>query len=152
LKPTVIYITLFLLVCNLANGQSKVIYGRVLSEDLEPVTFATIRADTSVAGHADKDGRFKISIPANTQTLSFGFVGMENTTINLSSDCDTVELIMMDNWHYDFLPLKKINKLRLKRFKRLPGLHLQAYRSKLFLKNDICYSMKFIPFNWAAIK
>lgn len=148
LKATIIFIAILIFGGSSLNGQSRVIYGRVIDEDMETVPAVNIRADTSVIGQTDMEGRFRINVPSNTQTLTFLFVGMKTTTIHLNSGCDTVELVMMGNYSYDFISLRKVNRLELKRFKKLPELHLQAYKKGIFLKEDMCYSMEFIPIKY----
>ena len=45
----------------------------------------------------------------------------------------------------DFMSSNKINRLRLKEFKQLPELYLQAYNKGLFGKSTVCYSRQFEP-------
>ena len=89
------------------------------------------------------DGRFKISIQQETDSLLFRYVGMEWTDIRLKKDCDTVKVVMMYGVLYDFITLKKVDKLRKKRFDNLPNLHSEALKNGLFEKNNICYERVF---------
>lgn len=125
-------------------GQTRTIVGRVLSEDLETLPVVEIHLmDTLLLGKTDFEGRFKIQIPQDAYKLIFSFIGMEWTTIQLNKTCDTNEVIMMYDGTYDFMSPEKIDKLRLKRFKKLSGLHLQAHKKGLFLEPSACYTRIF---------
>jgi hypothetical protein len=142
-NKTILIIAVLFLSLNL-KGQTRTIIGRVISEDLEPLLMIDIKnADTVLLGKTDMDGRFKISIPQGIDRLVFREVGMERTEIILSKDCDTVEVIMMYGVIYDFITLKKVDKLRKKRFDNLPNLHSEAVKKGLFQNNNICYERDF---------
>ncbi len=89
------------------------------------------------------DGFFNISIPQETDSLLFRYVGMEWTDIRLKKDCDIVEVVMMYDGTYDFMSSKKIDRLRKKRFDKLPTVHSEALRNGLFKNNNICYDRDF---------
>ena len=126
------------------NGQTRTIIGRVISEDLEPLPGLDIENSENVLlGKTDMDGRFKISIPQETDSLLFRYVGMEWTDIKLRKDCDTVEIVMMYAGTYDFMTSRKIDRLRKKRFDNLPSLHSDAVENGLFEKNNTCYERFF---------
>lgn len=74
------------------------------------------------------------------------FAGMESTTIELADTCDEVELVMMFSRIYDFKTLKKVDRLRKKRIKKLPALHKQAFEKGLFKTDKACYTQKFISY------
>jgi hypothetical protein len=142
----VIFIVLFL---NLnLNGQTRIISGRVISEDFESLPILDIRnSDTVLLGKTDMAGRFIISIPQETDRLLFSYLGMEWTEIKLRRDCDTVEVVMMYDGTYDFMTLKKVDRLRKKRFDNLPNLHSDAVKKGLFEHDDICYERVFEEYN-----
>src|SRR5512145_2899623 len=77
------------------NGQTRTIVGRLISEDFEPLPGLDIRnSDSVLLGKTDMDGRFKFSIPQETDSLKFRYIGMEWTDIRLNKDCDTIEVIL----------------------------------------------------------
>jgi hypothetical protein len=126
------------------NGQTRTIIGRVISEDLEPLPGLDIEnSDNLLLGKTDMDGRFKISIPQETESLLFQYVGMEWTDIRLKKDCDTVEVVIMYDMIYDFMTSRKIDRLRKKRFDNLPNLHSDAVENGLFGNNNTCYERFF---------
>ncbi|MFZ5942159.1 MAG: hypothetical protein ACOYXB_16450 [Bacteroidota bacterium] len=147
MKITIIILTVLLSSLNL-NGQTRIIYGRVISEDIEPLPGLVIEnSDNVLLGKTDMDGYFKISIPQETDRLVFCYVGMERTEIKLEKDCDTVEVVMMYAGTYDFITLKKVDRLRKRRFDNLPNLHSDAVKNGLFENNNVCYERVFKEYN-----
>lgn len=128
--------------------QTRTITGRIISEDLESIPAASILyIDSTLIDRTDLDGRFKIEVPSLTDSLLFSFVGLEWTAIQLSSDCDTLEVVMMVESIYDFITLKKVDRLRMKRFKKLPKIHQQAFEQGLFNTQHPCYKQTFEFYN-----
>jgi hypothetical protein len=128
-------------------GQTRTISGRVIAEDLEILPRVSIQnSDTLILGTTDIDGDFKIEIPFETKKLLFGLVGMEWKSINLSDNCDHLDIILMYDGTYDFMLASRIDRLRTKRFKKLPAIHQLAYKRGVFLTEKPCYEFKFIPF------
>ncbi len=126
-------------------GQTRLIQGKVIDEiSFECIPYATIYSfDTIEIGKTNIEGQFKIEIPQNTERLIFAFVGMEWAPIKLHSNCDTIEIIMMNSSTYDFISLKKVERLRMKRFKKLPKLHKEAYEKGIFKTLESCYEQTF---------
>lgn len=116
----------------------------MISEYLEPLLGLDIENSENVLlGKTDMDGRFNISIPQETDSLLFRYIGMERTDIRLKKDCDTVEVVMMFDAIYDFMTSRKIDRLRKKRFDNLPSLHSKAVENGLFENNNTCYERIF---------
>jgi hypothetical protein len=140
-----ILLVLTILILNLnLNGQTRTIIGRVISEDLESLPMLDIRDSNSLLlGKTDMDGRFKITIPQETDSLLFRYLGMEWTDIRLKKECDTVEVVMMYDVIYDFMTSRKIDKLRKNRFDNLPTLHSNAVKNGLFYHDMVCYDRAF---------
>jgi len=146
MKITTILILSILFLSQNLNGQTRIIYGRVIDEDLEPLPMVFIQnSDTLLLGKTDMDGCFVISIPHETERLLFGYVGTEWTEIKLKEDCDTIEVIMLYSGTYDFMSSKKIDRLRKKRYDELPNLHSDAVKEGLFANNTNCYKREFKP-------
>lgn len=144
MKITIILILAVLISSLNLNGQTRIISGRVISEHLEPLPGLDIEnSDNVFLGKTDMDGRFKISIPQETDSLLFRYIGMEWTDIKLKKDCDTVEVVMMYAGTYNFMPSKKIDRFRKKRFDNLLNLHSEAVKNGLFEKFNICYGRDF---------
>ena len=104
-------------------------------------------SDTVLLGKTDLDGYFKISIPLEIDRLLLSYVGMEWTEIKLRKDCDSIEVVIMYDAIYDFITLKKADRLRKKRFDNLPNLHSDAVKNGLFENYEICYERDFEEYN-----
>jgi hypothetical protein len=145
-KATIIALLVLLSISVRLSAQTRTICGRVVYEDLEVISDVRIQTqDKLIVGKTDGDGRFKISIPQNTKSLKFSWIGMEPATIKLNNDCDTVEVVMLSSGVNEFASSKEIDRERLERFNKLPELHFQAYKKGIFAREAICYTPVFVP-------
>jgi len=129
-------------------SKSKVIQGRIISEFLETMPGVSIIINDSVEiGKTDLDGFFKIDIPVSIKKVFFKSVGLEPTTIELGDNCGEVEIVMMLSGTYDFTTLKKVDRLRKKKFKKLPELHKKAFIKAIFRTDKACYTQDFICYH-----
>jgi hypothetical protein len=136
----------FILASSNIFGQTRMITGKVINENLEAISEVRIKnSDTVLLGKTDTEGKFTIEIPTTTKTLLFSWIGYEWKSIKLSANCDTLEIILMYNAIYDYISLKKIDKLRMKRFEKLPELYSEAYKRGIFINQLPCYEQKFNP-------
>lgn len=127
-------------------SQNKTIKGRVIDDNLETQAFVSIVInDTVKVGKTDINGFFQIEIPVSTKKLSFSTVGVELASIELANKCDEVEVVLILRCTCDFMTLKKVDKFRMKKFKKLPELHKEAFEKGLFKTDKACYTRKFIP-------
>ena len=128
-------------------AQNKTIKGRVIDNTLETLAYIPIMTnDTVKVGKTDINGFFHIEIPVSVKKISFRFFGLEVTTIELMDKCDDVDVVMMLSGTYDFITFKKIDKLRLKEFKKLPAIHKEAFEKGIFKTDSACYTQEFIPY------
>jgi hypothetical protein len=127
-------------------AQNKTIKGKVIADDLEilPYTLIFIN-DTVEVGKTDLNGFFEINIPVSVKKILFRNVGIELASIGLMDTCNEIEIIMMLSGTYDFMTLKKVDRLRMKRFKKLPKLHKEAFEQGIFKTDKACYTQTFIP-------
>ncbi|MBA9073169.1 hypothetical protein GGR22_001295 [Flavobacterium gossypii] len=130
-----------------AYSQNKTIKGRVISEFFETMPGVSIMINDSIdIGKTDLNGYFQIDIPISVKKIFFGSVGLDPTSIELLNKCDEVEVVIMLSDTYDFMTLKKVDRLRMKRFKKLPKLHKEAFEKGIFKTEKACYSQEFIPY------
>lgn len=128
-------------------SQNKTISGRVITENFEIYPFTVIAIDDTVkVGKTDLNGFFQIEIPISVKTIHFMNVGMEIASVTLADNCKEVEVVMMDDVIYDFMSLKKVDKRRKKRFRRLPAIQKEAYNKGVFKIVNACYKQEFIPY------
>jgi len=140
---TILMLTSFLFV----KAQDLTLKGRIISEDLEVLPEVKItNQKNELLGVTDIEGRFEISIPNEVLKLNISFVGMEPTIIELSGNCNFLEVVVMIETLYDFMSLKKVDRLRMKRFKKLPELHKEAFEKGIFKTDKACYTQEFIPY------
>lgn len=145
MKEILAFLIVVLSVSTLSAQETKIIKGRIISENLESLPKANIHdMDTTVLGSTDMDGYFEIEVPTETDKLLLGFIGMEWMTVKIEDDCQNLEMIIMSDVIYDFMPIKRINKKRKKRFKQLPEKHKEAYEKGLFKSSYpcVCYVFK----------
>lgn len=127
-------------------SQTKTIKGRVIAEDFEtlPGVFIMIN-DTVEVGRTDLKGFYQIDIPISEKKILFEFVGMNPTTIEIVDKCDKIEVVMMYAYTYDFITLKRAERKRKKRYKKIPDIHKQAFEKGIFETESACYHREFEP-------
>ncbi|GAB3325441.1 hypothetical protein GCM10027511_34370 [Hymenobacter humi] len=101
--------------------------------------------DTIIVGKTDLDGAFQIDVPVSVKKLLLIDIGMEPASIELTADCDDVEVVMLLRSTHDFITPKQVVRRRRKEFKKLPKLHKAAFEKGLFKKDKGCYTQEFIP-------
>ena len=144
-KSLIIFIVLSVSTCSLYS-QNKTIKGRVISDFFEMMPEVSIMInDTVNVGRTDLNGFFQIDIPVYVKKILFRAVGLDPLTIELVDKCDEVEVVIMSSGTYDFITLKRVDRLRMKRFKKLPELHKEAFEKGIFKTNRACYTQEFIP-------
>ena len=127
-------------------SQNKTIKGRVIDDNLKTLSYVSIAInDTVQVGRTDLNGFFQIDIPVSVKKLLFRDVGIELASIELVDTCDEVEVVMILHSSYDFMTPRKVDRLRMKRFKKLPELHKEAFEKGLFKTGKACYTQEFIP-------
>lgn len=134
-------------------SQNKTIKGRVITEDLEisPYTLIVIN-DTVKIGKTDLNGYFQIEIPISVKKVLFMVLGMETTSMELLDRCKEIEVVIMSSYTYDFMPLKKVDRHRKKRFNKLPELRKEAFEKGIFKTANACAIQEFIPYYKKKIK
>jgi hypothetical protein len=119
----------------------------VINDFLEPTPAALIMIDDTVkVGKTDLNGFFQIEIPVSVKKILFLYIGLEPTTIALMDKCDEVDVVMISSGSYDFMSLKKVDRLRMKRFMQLPELHKEAFEKGIFKTDTACYTQELIPY------
>jgi hypothetical protein len=128
-------------------AQHKLVKGRVISDQFDILIGIPIMIDDTVeVGKTDLDGFFHINVPNSVKELMFVYVGLNPTPVVLFDNCVDIEVVMMLTGTYDFMSLKKADKLRMKRFKNLPEIHREAFLKGIFKTEEACYTQVFVPF------
>ena len=145
-KLLIVLIVLSVSTCSLYS-QNKTIKGRVITDQFDILPGEPIMInDTVVVGRTDLKGSFQINIPVFVKKIFFSDVGLETTAIELADTCDEVEVVMLLRSTFDFLTPRKVDRLRMKRFKKLPEFHKEAFEKGLFKTDKACYTQEFMPF------
>lgn len=142
---------LFLAFLNLCFGQGiNLIEGRILDEHLEPMPGVQIFIKDKLIGQTDLDGYYSVKIISDTKTLTYRFLGMAETPVKLTVNCNSVEIIMRDDdivyinyspsasRKYKRLEKKKFKNLVKEKFENLEKLHDMAYKKGLFKTQKMC--------------
>lgn len=146
MRLAIITILILLAINPILLGQYRTIHGRVIDEDFETLPQVRIQTiDTIKIGETDIEGRFKINIPQKTDKLLISWIGMEWTIIQLKNNCDTIEIVLLCDAIYDFMSSRKIDRLRRKRFNKLPEIHKIAFQKGIFATNNPCFTRDFVP-------
>ncbi len=129
-------------------AQNRVIQGKVIDEHkLKPIPYADIIINDSIKiGRTGLDGCFQFETSTPVNKLAFRYIEMEPADLQLSDDCNYIELIMVWFPNYCFDSFRKINKKRRKKYKKLPKLHQEAYEKGIFQSPDVCYIQEFVEF------
>jgi hypothetical protein len=128
-------------------SQNKAINGRVVDDNLETIPGVSIIInDTVEVGKTDLNGFFKINIPISIEKIFFKAVGLDPTAIEIMDNCVEVEVVMMLTGTFCFITPQKADRLRMKRFKKLPKFHKQAFEEGIFKTDKACYKQDFIIF------
>ena len=147
MKKLLIIVILLSISTNILYSQNKTIKGRVISEFIETLPGVSIMInDTIAVGKTDLNGYFEINVPISVKKIFFASVGLDPTCIELIDKCVEVEVVIMLSGTYDFITLKKVDKLRKKRFKKLPKLHKEAFEKGLFKTDKACFLQEFISY------
>ena len=84
-------------------------------------------------------------MPLHVKKILLRGPGLDPTVIELLNKCDELEVIMMLSGTYDFITLKKADRLQKKKFKKLPELHKEAFAKGIFKTDKAFYTQEFMP-------
>jgi hypothetical protein len=141
----ILIVLIILLTPFLSEGQTRTITGKVIDEfEMSAVPMVRIlNRDTVQLGTADMDGNFKIDLPAGSDRLIFTMIGFEWTTVQVSDNCDNLEIVMILDSTYDFMTINEVNRKRYKRFKKLKDRHQEAFEKGVFKSKTPCVTYTF---------
>lgn len=129
------------------KGHFKTIKGKVIDDNLEFSSYALIIInDTAKVGKTDLNGFFQVEIPVQVKKVSFRCIGFEPANIELADTCNEIEVVMLSSSTYDFMTLKRVDKLRMREFEKLPELHKKAFDKGIFKTDKACYIQTFVPY------
>jgi hypothetical protein len=121
-------------------SQTKTITGRVISDDFEilPQVLLFIN-DTVIAGQTNLNGYFNVEVPISNKTISFLYIGMVKSTIEVLDECDIIEVIMLIDRFKGSFSNRRYEKWLRNGYKKIPEVHKQAFEKGIFEKENPCY-------------
>lgn len=148
MKKLIITLFVFIVSASFVYSQNKTLKGRVITVQGETMPGVSILInDTVEVGKTDLNGFFQIDVSNSAKKLLFVDIGLDPAPIVLFENCDEVEVVMMLTGTFDFISLKKADRLRMKRFKELPEIHKVAFTQGIFKTEKACYTQEFVPFS-----
>lgn len=144
-KLAIVLIKIFFVTTSLYS-QTRVVKGKAVANDFDILPGVLIFInDTTEVGRTTLDGTFVVHIPVTEYKLHFKYPGADEAIILLTEGCSEIEVILLLSGTYDFISLRKVDRLRIKLHRKLPLLHGKAYESGLFKTHKPCYTRIFIP-------
>lgn len=124
----------FLVFSFVSQAQNQVLNGKVIGQELTPLPAIQIKDEQGILlGETDFDGYFQINLPIDKNKISFQGIDYQTEIITIPKDCSFFQLILLYDWLFDFVSLKKAKKKLLKaRKKELPLLYNEAIKKGVF--------------------
>lgn len=130
-------------------GQTRSISGKVIGsefrtkKDNAPYEFwdipeAKIFWRDSLIGSTDNKGQFRIELAKTIDAIRIGWIGMYPETIQITDNCDYLEVILLPEVIYDYVTQKKEERLRKKDRAILPELYRKAFETGIFRQEEPC--------------
>lgn len=130
-------------------GQGRTITGKVIGsefrtkKDDSPYEFwnlsnAKFFWRDSLIATADDNGEFRLELANNIDAIVIGWIGMYPDTIPITGNCDHLEVILLPDAIYDFVTIKKEQRLRRKDRVILPELYGKAFEQGIFNCAEPC--------------
>ena len=127
------------------KGQTRSLSGKVIDPDYNQLPIVNIyNRDTVLLATTDRNGDFMVNITQDSKRLIFSTVGMEWKILDIADNCNNLEIILLPRSTYDFMSLRKVDRLRKKQFNKLAALHKSAFENGVFKSEKPCYIDKFI--------
>jgi hypothetical protein len=136
--------------CYTTSGQTRIIKGKIIGSEFprkdamakhefwdlnEAIIFGN---DSLRLGTANQKGEFALEVPENIQTLRIGWLGMYPDEFILTDTCEFLEVILLPDVIYDYVTLKKEERLRKKDRKVLANLYREAFEQGIFKHEKPC--------------
>jgi hypothetical protein len=136
------------LTCDLL-GQGKILTGKVIGsefrtkKDNTPYDFwelygAKIFWKDSLITTADEKGKFRIEITKEIDSIRIAWIGMYPDKLRIPDNCEYIEVILLPDVIYDFVTVRKKERLRKKDRAILPELYKKAFEQGIFTQEEPC--------------
>ncbi len=95
LKPTLTFLLLFVL--SQTFSQNKSVTGTVTDSANNPLSGATVSADTKHITVTDASGKFTLNVPAKATSVQVSYVGLETTTVSIQNNSSVTVVLKSTN-------------------------------------------------------
>ena len=96
-------------------------------------------ANEKVLDTTDFNGEFEFKYSSDIKKIKFIFVMTQEEEIEISDRCNHIELILPEEWTYDFVSLKTAERKKRRDRKRiLPKMYAEAYEKGIFKNKKSC--------------
>ena len=131
---------LILLTSQITISQNRVITGKLISQDLIEFPGVIIMTmESKVLDTTDFNGNFKFDYTKGLDKIKIVSVMMQTEEILLNENCSHLEIILLEEWIYDFVSLKRAERKKKRdRKKTIPILYKKAYEKKIFKNEKNC--------------
>ncbi len=121
-------------VIQLSFGQNRMIKGKVIDQNLIEFPGVLIMSpESKVIDTTDFNGDFEFKYTNDIKTIKFVSILMQEEEIEITPNCNYIELILLDEWIYDYVSVKRANRKKERDRKRLlPKLYEEAYQKGIF--------------------
>jgi hypothetical protein len=138
----------FIILIQLSFGQTTIsISGKVIDESFLEMPGVLIFADGKELATTELNGKFQTEIEKTISEIEFRYVGMETLKVKLKDGCNNLELILLNEAVcYLGASLKKVNRIRKRKFDSRIELHKIAYQNGIFLSEYFCGEPQFKPY------
>ena len=122
-------------------GQERIITGKIIGQELGgfPGVIIMDSANEKVLDTTDFNGEFEFKYSSDIKKIKFIFVMTQEEEIEISDRCNHIELILPEEWTYDFVSLKTAERKKRRDRKRiLPKMYAEAYEKGIFKNKKSC--------------
>ena len=125
---------------NLSSAQERIISGKVIGQELiEYPGVLVMTSDSKVLDTTDFNGNFRFKYSEEIKSIKFVFPMLQQEEVKLTDSCDHLEVILPDEWIYDFVSIKRAERKKKRDRKRiLPKLYAEAYEKGIFKNEKSC--------------
>lgn len=132
---------LILFQSQLTTSQEKFVTGKVISEEMIEIPGALIMTmNEKVIDTTDFYGNFRFENIDEIKKIKIVSLMSQTEEITLTENCSNLEVILLNEWIYDFITLKRAErKKKRERKKIIPKLYDKAYEKGIFTNEKNCW-------------
>jgi hypothetical protein len=116
------------------------ISGKIVDQNLNELPNVIVMTlDSKVLDTTDFHGSFNFQFNPEIKKIKVRGLMYQEEEIELIESCNTLEIVLLEVWIYDFVTVKKAERKRIRdRKKILTKLYSEAYERKIFTNQNEC--------------